>query len=608
LIDEKENNMQEVVKAINQCVSLYSKKQYQEVITKLPSLLSKIPYNGQLIYILAMSERFTGHSEKSEHYFNILIEKEPKNCAYLCGYANLLIAIGRYSNAQQFFERSLIINNKYFDANYNLARLFTLQKQFEQACKFYQASIVIEPFNQSAYLGLIDCQSKLMKQDEAISSCLTFIQKNPKNHNKIKHKLALIYKELGEVTLCINEYEELLLLFPENYEINKSYALSCASLGLFDNLEQRLSHLLTQNPNDFELHECYFYLLWNKGQSGYFSQYEKLYKKITNVDVLYSFCKKLIKENLLSQALEIIEISFLLDTKLENAYLIKGHVLRELGQFEESLSILLQGKQLFINHTDLSYELVITYLCLKQYKKALSLSKEMTETSPWHQGCWALYASTLRYSGNEIEYQKLYNYNDFVKVYLVPLPKRYDNVTAYNLALLEELDKHHKNKRHPIEQSIRNGSQTPNHLFSNTSPLIQEFQLSLTSIIDQYTKELIKEEGHPLLVHVNNSYFFSGAWSINMNKEGFHKNHYHHKGWISGPYYVVVPDAVKTEGEGWLKVGQAELSRWLEQEADYYIKPVAGEVILFPSYMWHGTVPLTKNQQRVTIAFDVTPK
>ena len=198
--------MQKIVKAINECVSLYSKKQYQAVVTKLPSLLSKIPYNGQLIYILAMSERFTGHNEKSEHYFNLLITKTPENCAYLCGYANLLITMGRYTNAQQIFERSLIINDKYFDANYNLARLFTLQKKFEQASRLYQASIGIEPFNQSAYLGLIDCQSKLMKQETAISTCLTFIANN-KNNNKIKHKLALLYKDMGEVTLCINAYE-----------------------------------------------------------------------------------------------------------------------------------------------------------------------------------------------------------------------------------------------------------------------------------------------------------------------------------------------------------------------------------------------------------------
>lgn len=599
--------MQKIVIAINQCVNFYSKKQYQYVVDKLPPLLTKIPFNGQLVYLLAMSERFIGNNEKSEYYFKILIKKDPNNCAYLCGYANLFIAMHSYSNARQLFEKSLKIDKNHYDTNYNFARLLTLIKDFEQASKYYQASVLINPHSEAAHLGKIDCQSNLMLKEEAIAGCLTFIQKNDKN-KKVKHKLALLYKEMNEVTLCIETFEELLTTFPEDYTIDRSYALSCASLGLFDNLAERLGALLMRNPNDYELHECYFSLLWNQEKPGYFTYYEKVYQSITNVDVLYSYCKKLIKEDSLVRALEVIEAVFLQNIKVENAYLIKGHVLRELGDFEQSLAILEEGNRRFPEQIYLTYELVITYLCMKEYEQALIFAKKMTEISPWHQGCWALYASTLRYNGDEDEYSKLYNYNDFVKIYSVPPPQRYENLSAYHSDLLEELEEQHKNKRHPIEQSVRNGSQTPNHLFTDASPLIEEFELSLRSIIDQHIEKLDKEEGHPLLAHVNSNYFFSGAWSINMRNKGFHKNHYHHEGWISGPYYVVVPDAVNSQGEGWLKVGQAELSRWLEHEPDYYIKPTLGDVILFPSYMWHGTVPLTKDQQRVTIAFDVTPK
>jgi hypothetical protein len=29
--------------------------------------------------------------------------------------------------------------------------------------------------------------------------------------------------------------------------------------------------------------------------------------------------------------------------------------------------------------------------------------------------------------------------------------------------------------------------------------------------------------------------------------------------------------------------------------------------VLFPSYMWHGTTPITGDQPRMTIAFDAVP-
>jgi hypothetical protein len=34
---------------------------------------------------------------------------------------------------------------------------------------------------------------------------------------------------------------------------------------------------------------------------------------------------------------------------------------------------------------------------------------------------------------------------------------------------------------------------------------------------------------------------------------------------------------------------------------------VPGRLILFPSYMWHGTVPFRATAARTTIAFDAVP-
>jgi hypothetical protein len=30
-------------------------------------------------------------------------------------------------------------------------------------------------------------------------------------------------------------------------------------------------------------------------------------------------------------------------------------------------------------------------------------------------------------------------------------------------------------------------------------------------------------------------------------------------------------------------------------------------LVLFPSYFWHGTVPISGNQTRLTVAFDAVP-
>jgi hypothetical protein len=37
------------------------------------------------------------------------------------------------------------------------------------------------------------------------------------------------------------------------------------------------------------------------------------------------------------------------------------------------------------------------------------------------------------------------------------------------------------------------------------------------------------------------------------------------------------------------------------------VQPVPGRLVLFPSYMWHGTIPFHATTARTTIAFDAVP-
>jgi hypothetical protein len=37
------------------------------------------------------------------------------------------------------------------------------------------------------------------------------------------------------------------------------------------------------------------------------------------------------------------------------------------------------------------------------------------------------------------------------------------------------------------------------------------------------------------------------------------------------------------------------------------VAPQPGRLVLFPSMLWHGTVPFSARAERLTIAFDVVP-
>jgi hypothetical protein len=95
---------------------------------------------------------------------------------------------------------------------------------------------------------------------------------------------------------------------------------------------------------------------------------------------------------------------------------------------------------------------------------------------------------------------------------------------------------------------------------------------------------------------------------VQLRAEGFHVNHIHPQGWISSAYYVAVPDETldQAAASGWIKFGEPKLP-FPGSTPERQIQPQSGKLVLFPSYMWHGTTPIHGATPRTTIAFDAVP-
>ena len=97
----------------------------------------------------------------------------------------------------------------------------------------------------------------------------------------------------------------------------------------------------------------------------------------------------------------------------------------------------------------------------------------------------------------------------------------------------------------------------------------------------------------------------TGCWSVRLGRDGYHVNHVHPEGWISSAYYAAVPAEVSDTDRksGWIKFGEPRFPV-PGATAEKYVQPEAGSLVLFPSYMWHGTTPITGDESRMTCAFD----
>lgn len=239
---------------------------------------------------------------------------------------------------------------------------------------------------------------------------------------------------------------------------------------------------------------------------------------------------------------------------------------------------------------------------------AAAAAEAAVRQQPFHQYSIALLATAWRMTGDP-RYHKAYDYDR-----LVATDDIIDPDTAEGAAFLEELRaalrRLHRFTTHPFGQSVRQGSQAPLRLDGSHEPAIER----LLELLRQAVARRVDAVGPgPGFFEQRNTGAanFSGAWSIRlMGAQGHHTDHIHPMGWISSAFYVSVPDDVadETGKPGWIKFGEPGVATAIPLAAERFVRPRPGRLVMFPSYMWHGTVPYESPAERMTVAFDAVPR
>jgi tetratricopeptide (TPR) repeat protein len=157
----------------------------------------------------------------------------------------------------------------------------------------------------------------------------------------------------------------------------------------------------------------------------------------------------------------------------------------------------------------------------------------------------------------------------------------------------------------PLHQSVRGGTQTEGHLLNRIDPELQAARILLTDAVERHIAQLAPiDPDHPTLkARRDRPVRFSGSWSVRLADAGHHDPHFHPEGWLSSAFYLAVPDKAQGQ-EGWLTLGQPHHDLGLDLPSLRSVEPKPGRLVLFPSTMWHATVPFPAGE-RLSIAFDV---
>jgi tetratricopeptide (TPR) repeat protein len=237
--------------------------------------------------------------------------------------------------------------------------------------------------------------------------------------------------------------------------------------------------------------------------------------------------------------------------------------------------------------------------------EASTLAGRIAVAAPGDQGVLALQLTAWRLLGDP-RHAALAEDPALISLVTIEPPPAWRTLGAFLADLGAALRRRHGWRTHPIDQSLRHGSQTQEDLTRVDDPVIR----ALFSVLDQPIRQYIASLGEgtdAIRRRVTSGYRFAGAWSVLLQPGGYHTDHVHPQGWISSAFYVDVPPAVATPPQGWLAFGRPGVPTASKLPPLRHIQPAPGTLALFPSCFWHGTEPFDGDIPRLTVAFDLVP-
>jgi Flp pilus assembly protein TadD len=358
-------------------------------------------------------------------------------------------------------------------------------------------------------------------------------------------------------------------------------------------------------PGDIRVQEALARLRWMRGEGAAFARdFEAAVAANPNAVFLRASCAAMLcRADLRDRAEPLLRDGLARDPGNVSYLISLGALLDEADRTEEGLALLNRAHALAPTAPSLAANRAQALLRLGRSEEALGIIEPERSAAPF-DGEWIAYQTMAWRQLGDLRYAELCDYDAMVRAYDLAPPPGYANVAAFNQALAAALAPLHAAAAHPLGQSLRGGSQTTMSLLRSIDPVIASYLRALENPIRAYIAAMDdRGPSHPWSSRTADRFKLSGCWSVKLKPGGYHVNHLHPAGWISSAYYVALPES--TGQEGWIKFGEP---RWPAPgcTVEKVIQPQVGRLVLFPSYMWHGTIPFSTGE-RLTAPFDVVP-
>ncbi|WP_026375545.1 tetratricopeptide repeat protein [Aestuariibacter salexigens] len=591
---------------LQQGLAAHQQKNYDVAESCYLSYLKQRPHDFSALQLLGALRAAQGNVKEAITLCRKSLKIQPKQPNVHNNLANYLKQSGLTDDAQQHYRAALALKSDYHDARKNLIKLLIEQSAFDVANKELVTA-------QAAGLPQVDvvrlqarCCTSENKLDEAITLYERAIQLGD-NQPQTWHDLALALRTNGQPAKALDYYQALLKAGVNDYALFHNVANAYSDLGKLEQAIGYYQQAIALQPQYVDAHINLSELMWEVGKPEHmFDEFRTAIAQYPDdLELRVAYIDRLLRLKHLDTAWQEIQslgANFSQFTAYQD---VRARLLKARGEMDSAV----QAHKRVLNAGDSTVQqrtnAAETLMQNGNYTDALRAIEAQLSTNSHDQMLLSLRDLCWRALGMNHD---IINsaHDNLVREYYIEIPPEFPSRVAFCNTLADYLTSLHTGTQQPLQQTLHGGTQTRGNLFDNPHPLIQQVIAAFRQCINRYIDDIQHlDEPYPGFKQVSD-YRFSGSWSVRLKKSGYHNNHVHPMGWLSSAFYVQLPSVTAGQDrQGWFKVGEPNIALNPPLPALRYVQPEVGKLVLFPSYIWHGTQPFDSDEVRTTIAYDV---
>lgn len=447
--------------------------------------------------------------------------------------------------------------------------------------------------------------------------------------------LGIALDGLGQYDGAITSYRNALKLQPNMPDLHFNLGIALSNTGQLTEATISYRKAIALQPKFFEAYGNLGALLQKQGK---LEEAVASYRKALSINEdprgHFNLGTALRDQGKLEEAITHYRKAIALYPNYADAHSNLGETLRDQGKMDEAITSYQNALRINPNHSSANYNMAEFLYLAKRYDEAIP-HFERSQLDDWlERSMYCLYKAerfdefkkklddvvktdshtapflatlSTHYAVN-FGVEDPYNFckNGFDFIYTAAIHELSEPNSPLLKSLLNDINNAEIAER--VQGMLHNGKQSAGNLFKRS-------EASFKTLGELVKKEFINYKNKfsgakcELIQSFPEELEFTSSWYVKMRQGGHLDAHIHEIGWISGAVYLAMPLNKKNPSEGAFEYG-IHGDAYPQKHSHFPVGtviPKVGEIVLFPSSLFHRTIPFTSSEERICIAFDLKP-